>query len=118
MTLRPGEPSAELYPGGHATVVLQIDNPNDAAVHVRSLGLDASQGTAGFAVDAVHSGCDLGALSLSNQTNDGIGWTVPARLGDTDGELDVALVDAVAMSPEADDACQGAAFVVYLVAGP
>ncbi len=91
---------------GAALEVLACDDAVDQA---------GAQG--GLRVEVV-AGCDLGALSLSNQTNAGIGWTVPARIGDTDGELDVALVDAVAMSPEADDACQGAAFVVYLVAGP
>lgn len=118
VTLTPGVPSADLSPGGQATVVLQITNPNDAAVLVGSLGLETGQGAAGFAVDAGHPGCGLATLSLSTQTNDDAGWTVPARVGGADGELDVALTDAVAMSLDADDACQGAGFVVYLVAGP
>ena len=56
LTLAPATPTAQLYPGGQATVVLTVTNPNTAQVRVGSLALDTSQGTGGFAVDGGHSG--------------------------------------------------------------
>lgn len=118
VTLSPGTPAAALYPGGQADVVLTVANPNPSEVVIGSLGLDEGQGDGGFAVDAGHTGCAVSALSYTPQSNGGAGWTVPARAGAVDGELSITLPDALAMSSDAADVCQGASITVYLEAGP
>jgi hypothetical protein len=111
VTLSPGTPTAQLYPGGYASVVLTVTNPNPGSVWVESLALDTSQGSGGFAVDGAHSGCVLSALSFATQNNGGDGWTL------TGGQaLSVTLVDALSMTTSAANACQGASFTVYLEA--
>jgi hypothetical protein len=102
-----------LFPTGTALggVALTLANPNPYAVHVPSLALDATQGQGGFGVDAAHAGCDLTALSYATQTNGGAGWTVPAG-----GSLSLDVPNAVTLAVTASDACQGAAFIVYLAA--
>lgn len=118
VTLNPGTPAANLFPGGAANVVLTVSNPNLFPVRIGSLALDTGQGTGGFAVDAGHSGCALSALSFTTQTNGGAGWTVPAKVGAVNGTLSVTLTNALAMGVGAANACQGASSTVYLVAGP
>lgn len=113
VTLSPATPTAQLYPGGQATVALSIANPNPGSVRVGSLSLDTSQGTGGFAVDGAHAACGVTSLGLASQTNDGAGWTVPGA-----GSLTVTLAGALSMSADAPNACQGAGFTVYLLAGP
>jgi len=111
LTLAPATPTAQLFPGGQATVVLTINNPNAAQIRVGSLVLDTSQGTGGFAVDGAHSGCGLATLSFTTQTNGGAGGTVPGS-----GVLPVTLANALSMGTGAANACQGATFSVYLTA--
>ncbi len=111
LTLTPATPTAQLFPGGQTAVVLTVTNPNAGPVRVGSLALDTSQGTAGFAVDGAHSGCGLAPLSFAPQTNGGAGWTVPGS-----GVLSVTLAQALSMGTGAANACQGAAFSVYLTA--
>jgi hypothetical protein len=111
LTIAPGSPTAQLYPGGQATVVLTLTNPNPSAVRIGSLALDTGQGTAGFAVDAGHSSCGLGALSFATQTNGGAGWTVPAS-----GTLPLSLTNSLSMTAAAANGCQGATFTVFLKA--
>jgi hypothetical protein len=111
VTLTPATPTAQLYPGGQGTVVLTVTNPNAGQVRVGSLALDTSQGTSGFAVDGGHAGCGLASLSFATQTNGGAGWTVPGS-----GVLSVTLTNALSMGAGAANACQGAAFSVYLTA--
>jgi len=118
VTLSLGTPTASLYPGGQANVVLSVSNPNAASVFVASLALDVSGGTGGLAVDTGHSGCALATLSFTTQTNAGAGWTVPAESGGVDGTLPVTLTNALSMDVSAANACQGASFTVYLAAGP
>lgn len=113
LTLSPGTASNALVPGATADVAVTLGNPNPNPVHVGSLSLDTSQGNAGFGVDSGHSGCGLGALHL---TPSATGLTVPGRSGGTDGRLAVTLAGALAMDATADNACQGAAFRVYLTA--
>ncbi len=90
-------------------MVLTVTNPNAAQIRVGSLALDTSQGTGGFAVDGAHSACGLATLSFTTQTNGGAGWTVPGS-----GALPVTLTNALSMGNGAANACQGAAFTVYL----
>lgn len=109
VTLSPGTPTAQLYPGGDASVVLTMTNPNSGPVLVPSLTLNTGQGTGGFAVDGAHSGCAVAALSFAPQNNGGPGWTL------TGGQaLSVTLIDALSMTASAASACQGASFTVYL----
>ncbi len=117
VTLSPGSPDLHLYPGGQANVTLTVSNPNSIVVSFHSLALDLSQGSGGYGVDSGHSACPTSALSFTTQTNAGAGWNVPARTGSTDGALDVALPNALGLSVDAANACQGARFTVYLLAG-
>lgn len=118
LILSPGSPTAGLYPGSHADVVLSVANPNTFAVYVGSFALATAQGSGGFAVDAGHSGCAVAALSFATQTDGGAGWTVPGKVGNTNGTLAVSLTNALTMSLGAANACQGATTTVYLTAGP
>ena len=111
LTLAPATPSSRIYPGGTADVAVTITNPNAFAVHIGSLTLDTAQGTNGFGVDNGHSGCGVGVLGLTAQTNSGDGWTVPAN-----GGLSLQLPGALTMTTAAANACQGATFTVYLAA--
>jgi hypothetical protein len=112
VTLGAATPTAQLYPGGAAGVVLQATNPNAATLRIGSLVLDTTQGSGGLAVDAAHSGCALTALAFTPQTNDGSGWTLPAS-----GSLSINLPASLTMTASAANACQGALFTVYLKAG-
>jgi len=115
VTLSPGTPSASLYPGGTANVVLTISNPNVSLVQIGSLTLDTTrgQGSSGFSVDAGHSACLAPALTFTSQTNGGLGWTVAAS-----GNLQVTLSGTLSMGLNSASNCQGATFTVFLSAGP
>ena len=117
VTLTSATSTAALLPGGTSGVVLTATNSNVAMVRINSFSLDTTQGTAGFAVDAAHAGCTLSALSFATQTNGGSGWTVPGKVGATNGTLSITLTNALSMSTAAANACQGATFTVYVVAG-
>jgi hypothetical protein len=117
VTLSAGTPGDGLHPGGTDDVDLAVTNTNPSPVRLGSLVLDTDQGTGGFSVDAGHSGCAVSALSLGTQTNGGAGWTVPARVGAVDGTVAITLADALAMDVDADGACQGATFTVWLEVG-
>ena len=117
VTLTNGTPPQGLYPGARADVTLVATNSSATTVTIGSLTLDTAQGTGGFGVDSDHAGCDVSALSFTTQTNGGAGWTVPPRAATVDGTLAITLPQAVAMSVDAANACQGASFVVYLAAG-
>jgi hypothetical protein len=118
ITLSPGTPTAQIFPGGQSDVALTVDNPNPIRVKVGSLSLSTTQGTGGFAVDGGHSACSTAALSFTTQTNAGAGWSVPPKVGSTDGSLSIDLANALVMSAVAANACQNASFTVYLTAGP
>lgn len=116
ITLSAGSTSGALYPGGQSDVVLTASNPNDSVIHISTLSLDTAQGTGGFAVDSGHSACALAAISFVAQNGGGLGWDLPARSGGVNGTLSITLPAALSMTTTAADACQGAAFTVYLVA--
>jgi hypothetical protein len=115
ITIGPGTPTAGLYPGGDADVAATLTNANPYAVHIDQLSLDTSAGTNGFSVDGGHSGCNVSTLGYTTQS---AGWTVPKKVGATDGTLDVDLASAISMSPSAASACQGATFTVHLKVAP
>jgi hypothetical protein len=111
ITLTAGSVGGDLYPGGSAAVSTSATNSGSAEVQIVSLLLDTSQGSAGFAVDAAHSGCDPASFSFTAPKAGG-SWTVPAN-----STLDISYANAVTMSKTAANACQGATVTVYLVAG-
>ncbi|NEA31750.1 hypothetical protein [Streptomyces sp. SID13031] len=117
MTMSPGTPATQLAPGSTAGVALTITNPNLFSVRINQLSLNVDAGTGGFAVDAAHAGCAVSTLSYTQQTNGGAGWTVPAKVGAVNGSLPVTLAAALTMSAAAANACQGAGFTVFLLAG-
>lgn len=116
-------PSTPLFPGTDGDVTAHIENPNPFPVHIGTLSRDTSQGTSlsGFSGPA---GCDPPPLTFTAQTNGGVGWTVPKKVGSVNGVLDLdpahssTLVNAVHMSISAANACQGGTFTVYLQTGP
>ena len=111
LTLTAGSASGVLYPGATADVDTSVGNTNPFPVHVSSIALDTTQGQNGFAVDAGHSGCNLGSLSFSTATNGGNGWDIAAS-----SALDVDAANSITMGSGANDSCQGATFTVYLTA--
>ena len=115
ITLSSGTPTATLLPGGQSGVVLTMSNSNTATVRISSLALDSTQGTGGFSVDSGHSGCTLSTLTFTTQTNGGSGWSVPGKVGSTNGTLTVTLANALSMSLSVVNACQGATFTLYLL---
>jgi hypothetical protein len=115
ITLTAATPTSALYPGGSTDVALTMTNTNLYDVPIGSLTLDTTQGTNGFAVDAPHNTCNLSVLSFTTQTT---GWTVPLKIGGTDGTLPTTLTNALSMTGAAATTCQGATFTVYLTAGP
>jgi hypothetical protein len=117
VTLAPGTPTGSLYPSANGDVVLIVTNPNLGTVTIASLALDQDRGDGGFAVDAGHPGCPASAFTFATQTNGGAGWSIPGRVAGVYGSRAVTLGGALAMSPDAPDACQGTTATVYLVAG-
>lgn len=113
VSITAGSPTSSLYPGGSADVRATISNPNSVQVRITSLALDPSQGTSGYSANA--SGC---ALSFAGSNNGGSGWTVPPKVGNVNGTLDVDLTSAISMGAGAANACQGQTFTVYLKVGP
>jgi hypothetical protein len=113
-------PSVALFPGGSGDVTVRISNPNTFVVHVGALSVDTSQGTNGFS--ASPSGCNFDlptpALAFAKQTNGGLGWDIPKKVGATNGFLDFDLPGSISMNTNAVNACQGATFTVYLQATP
>jgi hypothetical protein len=115
LSLEPGNPTAELYPGGDSSVGVLVSNPNSTFVQVGSIVLDPGAPQP-FAVDSEHNGCDIAALSFVTQDNGGAGWRIPPRAGSTDGSLAIEMPAAMQMSLAAANACQGATFTVQLKA--
>jgi ferric-dicitrate binding protein FerR (iron transport regulator) len=115
LSLQPGTPTAQLYPGGRANVQVLVSNPNSSFVQIGSIVLDPGA-PAPFAVDPGHSGCDVSALDFSAQDNGGAGWRIPPRAGSTDGSLVIDMLAAMEMSLGAANECQGATFTVQLKA--
>lgn len=113
VTLTPGTATTDLYPGGSGDVAVSIANSNTYRAYVGSLVLDTSSGTNGFSVSGGQPGCDPAAVSYTTQSNGGAGWFVPAA-----GTLDLDLANAVDLGIGAASECQGATFIVYLLAAP
>lgn len=115
LSLQPGNPTAELYPGSAAGVAIVVSNSNSSFVQIGSIDLDPTEPEP-FAVDPGHSGCDVSVLGFVAQNNGGAGWRIPPRAGSTDGRLAIDMPAAMTMSLAAASACQGASFTVQLKA--
>ena len=113
VTLTPGTPSTDLFPGRSGDVAVSITNDNTYQAFVGSLVLDTSRGTNGFSISGGQPGCDPAAVSYTSQSNGGAGWFVPAS-----STRAVDLANAVNLSTAAASECQGATVVVYLLAVP
>jgi hypothetical protein len=113
VTLTPGTATTDLYPGTSGDVAVSVVNGNPHRVYIGSLVLDTTRGTSGFDFSGGQSGCDPLALSYTTQSNGGAGWFVPAGM-----TLDLDLANAVDLSTTVASECQGATFIVYLVAAP
>ncbi len=111
VTLTPGSPTTALYPGTSGDVAVSIVNDNTYRAYIGSLVLDTTQGSNGFAVTGGQPGCDPAAVSYTTQSNGGAGWFVSAS-----STLDLDLANAIALDTSAASECQGATFVVYLLA--
>jgi hypothetical protein len=113
----PAAPIGKLVPGEEAELDVTVTNPNSFAVHVGAVALDVAVGSGGFDVDAAHAGCALSALHFARQTNNGVGWQIPPRVGASDGSLLLEMPGALSMDDDAANACQGATFTVHLKGG-
>lgn len=113
VTLTPGTATTDLYPGRSGDVAVSIANGNTYRAFVGSLVLDTSRGTNGVSVSGGQPGCDPAVLSYTTQSNGGAGWFVPAG-----SALDLDLTNAVDLGTGAASECQGATFIVYLLAAP
>jgi hypothetical protein len=113
LSIGPGEPTSELYPGGTATVTVVVTNPNPYFVQLGSLVIYAGDAEP-FGVDGGHSSCDLSALGFVTQDHGGTGWRIPPAAGTTEGTLAIAMPAAMSMSNAAGEACQDATFTVHL----
>jgi hypothetical protein len=116
LSLSVGTPTDALSPGNSGGVALVVDNPNTIQEHITSFTLSTGGSTA-ISVDAAHAGCDVSVLSFTTATNGGVGWSVPPKVGASDGTLRVNLANSLAMSTAAANACQGAQFTIALVIG-
>jgi hypothetical protein len=116
LSLSVGTPTDALSPGNSAGVALVVDNPNTIQEHITSFTLN-SGGSTPISVDAAHAGCSVSVLSFTTATNGGVGWSVPPKVGASDGTLRVNLENSLAMSTAAANACQGAQFTIALVIG-
>ena len=105
LSLTPGSPPTPCSRGASADVATTITNSNPFPVHVTAISLDSGQGSAGFAVDGGHSGCNINTLSFTAQTNGGSGWDIPAN-----DSIDVDASDADRDGLRRQRLLQGAAF--------
>jgi hypothetical protein len=117
LSVSAGVPSYPLSPGETGSVNVIVSNPNTIQEHIGSFTADFDSGDP-ITVDSAHSGCDVSALSFITQTNGGVGWNVPSKVGASDGTLTVDLAHALTMSDAAANACQGASFAVPLDVTP
>jgi hypothetical protein len=106
VTISGGSSTETLLPSASATgdVVATVKNTSTSRLHINSLVLDTSRGTAGYSANA--AGC---AVSYATQSNGGAGWTVAP-----DATSAVDLTSSVTMGTGAPSTCQGQTFTIYL----
>lgn len=91
---------ASLYPGATGNVTIKVSNPNPYPVRVTSVAANGA-----ITADAGHPGCVTTGVSFTDQTGQTI--DVPAN-----GQTEVTLANAAAMSNASDNGCQGATFTI------
>ena len=94
--------SANLYPGATGNVKIEINNPNPYPVKVTEIS-----GNGAITPDSAHAaGCTTTGVTFSDQS-DGLSISVPAN-----GSVTSTLNNAVSMSNQSSNGCQGAVFTV------
>lgn len=91
---------ANLYPGATADAKIRIDNPNKFPVKITSV-----LGAGAITADSGHTGCTVTGVTFANQA--GLALTVGAGSAAT-----FDLSNAVSMSNDSEDGCQGATFSI------
>jgi hypothetical protein len=106
VTISGGSSTQTLVPSISATgdVVATVKSTSTSRLHINSLVLDTSRGTAGFSANA--AGC---AVSYATQSNGGAGWTLAPG-----ATVVVDLTNSVTMGTAAPSTCQGQTFTIYL----
>ena len=119
LTVTPADPvpAATLVPGSSTSVKATVHNPNTYAVHVHAFVLNLGQTSDGITNDM--PGCSSGGNTGSSSS--GVTFNGPITDGGSDfvfapGDTPLTLPGALTMHTSAEDACQGAAFTVYLQA--
>ncbi len=119
LTVTPANPVPDptLVPGGSTSVEATVNNPNDYAIHVHAFVLNLGQASDGITND--RPGCSSGGNTGSSSSS--VTFNGPATNGGSDfvfapGDTALTLAGALTMHTSAEDACQGAAFTVYLQA--
>ncbi|MBC7519271.1 MAG: hypothetical protein H7248_10430 [Microbacteriaceae bacterium] len=111
LQLTAGTVTSTLSPGTSTAVTLQLVNPNPVALKFSSIRLDTSQGTSGYAIDAVHvaAGCTVAAAALTTITAT-TGWVIAANASTT-----ITLpAGTLTMGLTAPNGCQGANISLFL----
>jgi hypothetical protein len=93
-------PSSNLFPGGSADVILQVNNPNAYTVT-----LVAVSGNGTITPDGGHASCTTTGVTFTNQT--GLNATIAAS-----GTTLVHLPTAATMASTSSNGCQGATFSI------
>lgn len=93
----------DIYPTGEFDVDVDVYNPNPFKVHVSSIAEDD--------ITTEVSGCTASELSFDEQTNGGLGWDIAAE-----ATLEKTFTDALNVTNNIEDECQGADFDVSLTA--
>lgn len=99
VTAAPATPTAPLFPGGTGDVGVALTNPNPVAMTVSSIAGDGPITSSSAACDEAGHG-----VTFTDQTGT---WEIAKGAA-----LTVNLPDAVAMSLDSADACQGATFTI------
>lgn len=102
VTASPAAPTTELFPGGSADAALTLTNPNPVAMTVSSI---------------VGDGTIVSDSAACNDAGHGVTFTDQAGAWEVakSATLNVGLPNAVHMSVDSADACQGATFTIPVV---
>lgn len=105
LTVSAGTPTASLYPGASGGVVANVTNPNPFPVRVTSASF-------GAVTVSPLSGrvCAAGSITTSGPVT----LASPVLLPANSGATTVTIPNAVTMSSNADDGCQGATFSIQV----
>ncbi len=98
-----------LYPNGAAAdVTMTVRNPNTYAISVTGVAANGAVTAAGGI-----GSCTTTGVAIATPTA-GLPFTVPAKVGGTNGSATVVLTAAATMANTSDNGCQGATFTIPL----